>query len=141
MGDLLMDFSAPRQVNDNLYRMALAAFEAVAQTPSDLDWVLRYFEVWLLKLEGFFAGPSRVRRIVRRRIQWRRVDLSRAGSRSSLLEMQCRAGRGNFEERSSANESDGKTVAGKVCGRVREVPVATKKRAGSVNVSHHQSSA
>ena len=62
MGDLLMDFSAPRQVNDNLYRMALAAFEAVAQTPSDLDWVLRYFEVWLLKLEGFFAGPSRVRR-------------------------------------------------------------------------------
>ena len=43
--------------------MALAAFEAVAQTPADLDWVLRYFEVWLLKLEGFFAGPSRVRRM------------------------------------------------------------------------------
>jgi len=53
MGDLLMDFSPPRQANDNLYRMALACFEAVSQSPSDLEWVLRYFEVWLLKLEGF----------------------------------------------------------------------------------------
>jgi DNA repair protein RecO (recombination protein O) len=53
MGDLLMDFSPPRQANDNLYRMALACFEAVTQSPSDLEWVLRYFEVWLLKLEGF----------------------------------------------------------------------------------------
>jgi recombinational DNA repair protein (RecF pathway) len=33
--------------------MALACFEAVSQSPSDLEWVLRYFEVWLLKLEGF----------------------------------------------------------------------------------------
>ena len=33
--------------------------------------------------------------------------------------LKCSAARGvrNFEERSSANESDGKTVAGKVCGR------------------------
>lgn len=53
MGDLLMDFSPPRQANDNLYRMALACFEAVSQSPQDLEWVLRYFEVWLLKLEGF----------------------------------------------------------------------------------------
>jgi DNA repair protein RecO (recombination protein O) len=53
MGDLLMDFSPPRQANDNLYRMALACFEAVSQSPLDLEWVLRYFEVWLLKLEGF----------------------------------------------------------------------------------------
>lgn len=53
MGDLLMDFSPPRQAHDNLYRMALACFEAVSQTPADLEWVLRYFEVWLLKLEGF----------------------------------------------------------------------------------------
>ena len=33
--------------------MALACFETVSETPSDLDAVLRYFEVWLLKLEGF----------------------------------------------------------------------------------------
>jgi len=53
MGDLLIDFSPPHQANDNLFRMALAAFEAVADTPDDLEAVLRYFEVWLLKLEGF----------------------------------------------------------------------------------------
>jgi DNA repair protein RecO (recombination protein O) len=53
IGDLLVDFSPPHQANDNLYRMALACFEAVAETPDDLDSVLRYFEVWLLKLEGF----------------------------------------------------------------------------------------
>ena len=53
MGDLLIDFSPPHQANDNLFRMALACFEAASQTPQDLDAVLRYFEVWLLKLEGF----------------------------------------------------------------------------------------
>lgn len=53
MGDLLIDFSPPHQAHDNLYRMALACFEAVAENPEDLDSVLRYFEVWLLKLEGF----------------------------------------------------------------------------------------
>ncbi len=53
MGDLLIDFSPPHQANDNLFRMAIACFEAAAVTPTDIDAVLRYFEVWLLKLEGF----------------------------------------------------------------------------------------
>ena len=53
MGDLLIDFSPPHQANYKLYRMAVACFEAVSDTPEDLDAVLRYFEVWLLKLEGF----------------------------------------------------------------------------------------
>jgi len=53
MGDLLIDFSPPHQANDNLFRMALACFDAASETPEDLEAVLRYFEVWLLKLEGF----------------------------------------------------------------------------------------
>jgi DNA repair protein RecO (recombination protein O) len=53
MGDLLIDFSPPHQANDNLYRMALACVEAASQSPEDLESVLRYFEVWLLKIEGF----------------------------------------------------------------------------------------
>jgi DNA repair protein RecO (recombination protein O) len=53
MGDLLIDFSPPHQANDNLYRMALACFEAASQSPADLESVLRYFEVWLLRIEGF----------------------------------------------------------------------------------------
>jgi len=53
MGDLLIDFSPPHQANDNLFRMALACFEVVSEHPEDLESMLRYFEVWLLKLEGF----------------------------------------------------------------------------------------
>jgi DNA repair protein RecO (recombination protein O) len=53
MGDLLIDFSPPHQANDNLYRMALACFEAAAESPPDIESVLRYFEVWLLKIGGF----------------------------------------------------------------------------------------
>jgi len=53
MGDLLIEFSPPHQANDNLYRMALACFEAASESPEDLEAVLRYFEVWLLKIEGF----------------------------------------------------------------------------------------
>lgn len=58
MGDLLIDFSPPHQANDNLFRMALACFEAASETPDDLEAVLRYFEVWLLKLEGFLPDLS-----------------------------------------------------------------------------------
>jgi len=53
MGDMLIDFSPPHQANDNLFRMALACFEAASETPTDIEAVLRYFEVWVLKLEGF----------------------------------------------------------------------------------------
>ena len=53
MGDLLIEFSPPHQANDNLYRMALACIEAASESPADLEAVLRYFEVWLLKIEGF----------------------------------------------------------------------------------------
>lgn len=53
MGDLLIDFSPPHQANDKLFRMALACFEAVSEAPENLEAALRYFEVWLLKLEGF----------------------------------------------------------------------------------------
>ena len=53
MADLIIDFSPPYQKNEKLFRMLKACLEAVATTPADLQMVLRYFEVWLLKLEGF----------------------------------------------------------------------------------------
>lgn len=53
LGDLLIEFSPPHQANDLLFRMASACFDAVGQTPDDLQSILRYFEVWLLKIEGF----------------------------------------------------------------------------------------
>lgn len=59
MGDLLIEFSPPHQANDTLYRMATACLEAIAQSPIDLQSVLRYFEVWLLKIEGFLPDLRR----------------------------------------------------------------------------------
>ena len=53
LGDLLIEFSPPHQSNDLLFRMATACFEAIALSPDDLQSILRYFEVWLLKIEGF----------------------------------------------------------------------------------------
>ena len=53
MGDLIVEFSPPHQTNDKLFRMVTACLEAVGQYPQDLQLVLRYFEVWILRLEGF----------------------------------------------------------------------------------------
>ena len=59
MGDLLMEFSPPHQANDKLYRMATACLEAIDQSPTDLQSILRYFEVWLLRIEGFLPDLQR----------------------------------------------------------------------------------
>ncbi len=53
MGDLIIEFSPPYQPNERLFRMVRACIEAIESTPTDLPAVLRYFEIWLLKLEGF----------------------------------------------------------------------------------------
>jgi DNA repair protein RecO (recombination protein O) len=53
LGDLLIEFSPPHQTNDLLFRMSSACFDAIGQSPDDLESILRYFEVWLLKIEGF----------------------------------------------------------------------------------------
>ncbi|MGH9908493.1 MAG: DNA repair protein RecO, partial [Pyrinomonadaceae bacterium] len=53
MADLVIEFSPPHQSNEKLFRMVKACLEATATAPSDLHTILRYFEVWLLKLEGF----------------------------------------------------------------------------------------
>ncbi len=59
MGDLLMEFSPPHQANDKLYRMATACLGAIDQSPADLQSILRYFEVWLLRIEGFLPDLQR----------------------------------------------------------------------------------
>lgn len=59
MGDLIVDFSPAYQPNEKLYRMLKACVEAIASAPANLDPVLRYFEVWLLRLEGFLPDVNR----------------------------------------------------------------------------------
>ena len=59
MGDLVIDFSAPYQPNEKLFRMLKACLDAVSESPADMQTILRYFEVWLLKLEGFLPDIRR----------------------------------------------------------------------------------
>ncbi len=59
MADLVIEFSPPHQANEKLFRMVKACLQAVAASPGDLQTVLRYFEIWLLKLEGFLPDIKR----------------------------------------------------------------------------------
>jgi len=53
MGDLVIDFSPPYQPNERLFRMVKACLDAICESQPDLQIILRYFEIWLLKLEGY----------------------------------------------------------------------------------------
>jgi len=53
MGDLVIEFSPPYQSNERLFRMVKACLDAICESQSDLQIILRYFEIWLLKLEGY----------------------------------------------------------------------------------------
>jgi DNA repair protein RecO (recombination protein O) len=56
MGDLVVEFSPPHQTNDKLFRMVNACLAAITSGPQDLQLIIRYFEIWILRLEGFLAG-------------------------------------------------------------------------------------
>lgn len=59
MAELIIEFSPAYQPNDKLFRMVKACLEAVADSPADTQTILRYFEIWLLKLEGFLPDIKR----------------------------------------------------------------------------------
>lgn len=59
IGDLIVEFSPPHQTNEKLFRMVNACLEALEAAPEDLQLILRYFEVWLLRLEGFLPDIRR----------------------------------------------------------------------------------
>jgi DNA repair protein RecO (recombination protein O) len=59
MSDLVLEFSPPFEQNERLFRMLNACLEAIAASKNDLQSILRYFEVWLLKLEGYLPDVKR----------------------------------------------------------------------------------
>jgi DNA repair protein RecO (recombination protein O) len=59
MGDLVVEFSPPYEPNEKLFRMVTACLDAISESQPDLQIILRYFEVWLLKLEGFLPDIRR----------------------------------------------------------------------------------
>jgi DNA repair protein RecO (recombination protein O) len=59
MGDLVIEFSPPYESNERLFRMVKACLDAITQSQADLQIILRYFEIWLLKLEGYLPDVRR----------------------------------------------------------------------------------
>lgn len=59
MGDLVIEFSPPYEPNERLFRMVKACLDAIAESQPDLHLILRYFEIWLLKLEGYLPDIKR----------------------------------------------------------------------------------
>ncbi|MGB7924727.1 MAG: DNA repair protein RecO [Pyrinomonadaceae bacterium] len=53
MGELVIEFAPPHEPNERLFRMVNACIDAAAQSPEEIGAIVRYFEVWLLKLAGF----------------------------------------------------------------------------------------
>lgn len=50
---LILEFNPPHDPNEKVFRMFRVCLEAIAASPEDLRQVIRYCEVWLLKLSGF----------------------------------------------------------------------------------------
>ena len=55
LSELVIEFAPPHEPNERLFRMVNACIEAVARIPVEMDAIIRYFEVWILKLGGFLA--------------------------------------------------------------------------------------
>jgi DNA repair protein RecO (recombination protein O) len=53
MSELVMEFAPPHEPNERLFRMVKAVVEALSNVPDDLPALVRYFEVWTLRLAGF----------------------------------------------------------------------------------------
>ena len=54
IAELVSEFAPPHEANDKLYRMVKACVDALASFADRPDMVVRYFEVWLLRLAGLF---------------------------------------------------------------------------------------
>lgn len=55
MSELLLSFAPPHEPNEKLYRMVKACLLAIERWPENLSLIVRYFEVWILRLSGFFT--------------------------------------------------------------------------------------
>ncbi len=59
LSELLMEFLPDHEPNETIYRLVGAALKALKQTADDPSLLLRYCEVWILKLAGFFPDWKR----------------------------------------------------------------------------------
>ena len=54
MWELIAEFAPPHEANEKLFRMINACVDAMGEAPQSAKNILRYFEIWLLRLAGSF---------------------------------------------------------------------------------------
>jgi DNA repair protein RecO (recombination protein O) len=54
IGEMVGEFAPPHEANEKLFRMVIACVEALETSTDSSRLILRYFEVWLLRLAGLF---------------------------------------------------------------------------------------
>jgi len=54
MAELIGEFAPPHEADEKMFRMLNACVEALSQNTANARSVMRYFEVWLLRLAGLF---------------------------------------------------------------------------------------
>ncbi|HZS05061.1 MAG TPA: DNA repair protein RecO [Blastocatellia bacterium] len=64
LAELVLEFLPDHEPNERVYRLIAATLESFRQAPADItpqsiDAQVRYFEVWLLRLAGFFPDLRR----------------------------------------------------------------------------------
>jgi DNA repair protein RecO (recombination protein O) len=59
VAEMVMEFAPPREVNEKLFRMVAACVDTISVQQEDVEPVLRYFDIWMLRLAGFLPDFTR----------------------------------------------------------------------------------
>src|SRR5436190_999131 len=54
MGEMVAEFAPPHETDERLFRMLSACMDALAEQKGSERALMRYFEIWLLRLAGLF---------------------------------------------------------------------------------------
>jgi DNA repair protein RecO (recombination protein O) len=126
MGDLVIEFSPPYQPHELLFRMVTACLDAISESQDDLQIILRYFEVWLLKLEGYLPD---IRHCGDCHRMFDEPELVFLGSDLTLRCRECSVGRGSALSR---------TLQSQLRATQRMAPYAFAKESREVPATTHR---
>lgn len=57
--ELLIEFAPPHDPNEKLYRMAKVCLETASENQKNIDSIVVYFELWILRLGGYLPDWSK----------------------------------------------------------------------------------
>jgi len=69
LSELALEFSPPHEPNEKLFRLMNACLEAIEKETECVDGVVRYYEIWILKLSGFLGDLNHCRNCRRRLVE------------------------------------------------------------------------